>query len=107
MFGYWLGPARQNDGRLSGGPAPAASRRLAGYITLSAPNAHRTPVLLAAMAPRMLRLCDEHTDGTVLWMTGPNTVRNHVAPALSDGKRIVAGVPVCVTDDLAGAPGAV
>jgi len=66
------------------------------------------PVLLAAMAPVMLRLAGEVADGTLLWMTGPNTVANHVAPrinkAAADAGRpapqIVAALPIAVTDDV-------
>jgi F420-dependent oxidoreductase-like protein len=69
------------------------------------------PVLLAAMAPVMLRLCGEQTDGTILWMTGPRTVGDHVAPRLTraaadagrPSPRIVATLPVAVTDDPDGA----
>ena len=38
------------------------------------------PVLLAAMALRILDLGDEQTDGTLLWMTGPAAVRDYVVP---------------------------
>ena len=69
------------------------------------------PVLLAAMAPVMLRICGEQTDGTILWMTGPKTVGEHVgAPAVEGGSRcraprtaVVATLPVAVTNDPDGA----
>ncbi|NUR93542.1 MAG: LLM class flavin-dependent oxidoreductase, partial [Nonomuraea sp.] len=49
--------------------------------------------------------------GTVLWMTGPKTVAEHVAPAIRAAAqeagrtppRVVCGLPVCVTDDPAAA----
>src|SRR3954471_20868071 len=41
------------------------------------------PVLLAAMAPVMLRLAGEVANGTILWVTGPKTVANHVAPRIN------------------------
>jgi 5,10-methylenetetrahydromethanopterin reductase len=80
---------------------------LSAHIALSTPRAGRVPVLLAAMAPRMLDLAGEQTDGTVLWMTGPATVRDYVVPAISaaaaaagrPSPRIVCGLPVCVTSD--------
>jgi alkanesulfonate monooxygenase SsuD/methylene tetrahydromethanopterin reductase-like flavin-dependent oxidoreductase (luciferase family) len=64
-------------------------------------------VLLAAMAPAMLRLAGQRADGTVLWMTGPATVRDYVAPAVNSAAeaagrpapRVVCILPVCVTDD--------
>ena len=69
------------------------------------------PVLLAAMAPVMLRLCGEQADGTILWMTGPRTVGEHVVPRLSNAAtdagrpapRVVATLPVAVTNDPDGA----
>src|SRR6186997_1023444 len=42
------------------------------------------PVLLAAMAPHMLHLAGAVADGTVLWMTGPGTIAEHVVPRLTD-----------------------
>jgi alkanesulfonate monooxygenase SsuD/methylene tetrahydromethanopterin reductase-like flavin-dependent oxidoreductase (luciferase family) len=68
-------------------------------------------VLLAAMAPRMLELAGGQADGTVLWMTGPATVRDYVVPAISaaasaagrPSPRVVCTLPVCVTSDPAAA----
>jgi alkanesulfonate monooxygenase SsuD/methylene tetrahydromethanopterin reductase-like flavin-dependent oxidoreductase (luciferase family) len=55
----------------------------------------------------MLGLAGERTDGTVLWMTGPATVRDHIVPVITaaakkagrPGPRVVCILPVCVTDD--------
>ncbi|MGP3916248.1 LLM class F420-dependent oxidoreductase [Nonomuraea sp. 10N515B] len=65
------------------------------------------PVLVAALGPRMLKLAGTVADGTVLWMTGPKTVAEHVAPTIRaaaaevgrEAPRIVCALPVCVTDD--------
>lgn len=72
-------------------------------------------VVLAALAPRMLELAGASTDGTVTWMTGPNTLRDVVVPTISaaasragrSSPRVIAGLPVCVTDDIAAARDAV
>jgi F420-dependent oxidoreductase-like protein len=77
-----------------------------GRVTVEAPPC---PILLAALAPRMLALAGSEADGAVTWMVGPRTLRNHVAPALWKAAeaarrpppRIVVGLPVCVTDDVA------
>jgi 5,10-methylenetetrahydromethanopterin reductase len=69
------------------------------------------PVLLAALGPRMLRLAGEQAEGTVLWMTGPATVREHIVPEITaaakaagrPSPRVVCILPVCVTDDPDGA----
>ena len=66
-----------------------------------------TPVLVAALGPRMLELCGARTDGTILWMADERAIASHVVPALaaaarSAGRgtpRVVAGVPVCVCLD--------
>jgi F420-dependent oxidoreductase-like protein len=68
-------------------------------------------VLLAAMAPVMLKLAGEVADGTLLWMTGAKTVANHVAPRICGAAeaagrpspKIVCALPVAVTDDPDGA----
>lgn len=69
------------------------------------------PVLLAALAPRMLELAGGVADGTVTWMTGPKTVASHIAPAITraaqdadrEAPRIVVALPTAVTDDPDGA----
>jgi 5,10-methylenetetrahydromethanopterin reductase len=81
------------------------------HIGLTTPRAERVRVLLAALAPQMLKLAGEQTDGTVLWMTGPNTVRDYVVPAITaaareagrEDPRVVCLLPVYVTDDPAAA----
>jgi 5,10-methylenetetrahydromethanopterin reductase len=68
-------------------------------------------VMLAAMGPRMLELAGARTDGTILWLSGPRTIAETIAPAMHAAAeqagratpRIVASVPVCVTDDVTGA----
>jgi F420-dependent oxidoreductase-like protein len=59
-------------------------------------------VLLAALAPMMLRLAGEQASGTILWMADERAIAEHVVPRLtkaaaSAGRpapRVVAGVPV-------------
>ena len=40
------------------------------------------PVVMAALGPRMLEIAGRLADGAVTWMTGPNTLRDHVVPRL-------------------------
>jgi F420-dependent oxidoreductase-like protein len=69
------------------------------------------PVLLAALAPVMLKLAGRVADGTITWMTGPDTLANHIVPTITKAAaeagrpapRVGAGLPVCVTDDPDGA----
>jgi len=76
---------------------------------LQVPGASPMPVLIAALAPRMLAIAGELSDGTVTWMTGAKTIETHIVPALTaaakgrPAPRVVAGLPVAVTGDPAGA----
>lgn len=68
-------------------------------------------MVLAALGPKMLELAGRYTDGTVTWMTGVRAVGRDVVPALRDASaragrgepRVIVGLPVCVTDDVASA----
>src|SRR5579862_7598937 len=40
------------------------------------------PVLVAALAPRLLRVAGESTDGTILWMGNARAIEGHVAPRI-------------------------
>lgn len=65
------------------------------------------PVLVSALAPRLLRVAGELTAGTVLWMANERAVGDHVAPRVGKAAeeagrpapRVVAGLPVAVHDD--------
>ena len=68
-------------------------------------------VMIAALAPVMLKLAGSMTDGTITWMTGHQTIEQHIVPALGraaadagrPSPRVVAGVPVAITSDVDGA----
>ena len=45
------------------------------------------PVLLAALAPRMLELAGAVADGTITWMTGPATLADHTIPSITKAAR--------------------
>ena len=77
-----------------------------------APEIPAPKVLVAALGTQMLRLTGRMAEGTITWMTGPSTLREHTVPTLrsatseagrADAFRVVAGFPVCVTDDAEGA----
>ena len=119
MYGYSFDrPARHMREYLSvllplldGQQAAFEGETMRAAIGLTTPRPGRVPVLLAALAPQMLRLAGQRTDGTVLWMTGPATVRDYVVPAIREAAqeagrpspRVVCALPVCVTDDPDGA----
>jgi F420-dependent oxidoreductase-like protein len=62
------------------------------------------PILIAALAPVMLRIAGEQTAGTILWMADERAIGEHVVPRLTKAAagagrpapRIVAGVPVAL-----------
>jgi len=96
---------------LDGQPASFTGATVRASIGLTTPSPGRVPVVVAALGAQMLRLAGEQTDGTVLWMTGPATVRDHIVPILTaaaesagrPGPRVVCILPVCVTSDPDGA----
>ena len=75
------------------------------------PGSSHVPVVIAALAPRMLRIAGEQADGTFTWMAGPKTIETHVVPKIGAGAaavnrpspRVCVGMPVAVTDDAHGA----
>jgi 5,10-methylenetetrahydromethanopterin reductase len=79
-----------------------------GPVTVDTGSAGAPPVLLAALAPRMLELAGRRAAGTVTWMTGPKTIASQVAPRIRDAAasagrpepEVVAALPMCVTDDV-------
>jgi F420-dependent oxidoreductase-like protein len=78
---------------------------------VSVPGATPCPILLAALAPRMLALAGREADGTITWMTGPKTLREHTIPAITEAAaragrpapRVVVGLPIAVTTEIAAA----
>jgi 5,10-methylenetetrahydromethanopterin reductase len=93
---------------LAGEPVAFDGETVHAHIGLSVPRPRtRVPLLLAALAPQMLRLAGTRADGTILWMTGPATVRDYIVPAITaaasgagrPSPRVVCVLPVCVTDD--------
>jgi F420-dependent oxidoreductase-like protein len=70
-------------------------------------GAQPVPVLVAALGPVMLGVTARLAQGTITWMTGPKTLSSHVVPTLREAARkaeraeprVVAGLPVAVTDD--------
>ncbi len=78
-------------------------------VTDQGPN----PIVLAALAPLMLRVAGEHASGTILWMADERAVADHVVPRITKAAagagrpapRIIAGVPValCPKDEVGAA----
>ena len=76
---------------------------------LDVPDGSPVPILLAALAPKMLHLAGSRTDGTITWMADERSTEEHVVPRLMAGAieagrsapRVVAGLPLAVCDDAA------
>lgn len=93
---------------LSGEPADALGETVTTRGALQIPGAPRPDVYIAALGPQLLKIAGRRTQGTVTWMTGPQTLSGHVGPALRAAAgdrpvRVVAALPVAVTDDVDGA----
>ncbi len=94
------------------GPGPVAVENddFRVHNPLDVTDAGPTPVLLAALAPVMLRLAGECANGTILWMADERAIGEHVVPRITKAAaaasrpapRVVAGVPVavCANDEV-------
>lgn len=86
------------------GPVDVENEHFRIHNPLQVSDITPTPILLAALAPVMLKIAGEHTDGTILWMADDRTIGEHIAPSITKAAadagrpapRIVAGVPVTV-----------
>ena len=75
---------------------------------LSVPGASDVPVVVAALAPRMLRIAGQMADGTITWMAGIRTVQTHIVPRITASAaeadrpdpRICVALPVAVVNDV-------
>lgn len=78
-------------------------------LALDVPGASPLPVMIAALGDHMLKIAGEQSAGTILWMTGSDTVESHIAPKLraaaeAAGRaepRVVAGLPIVLTKNAA------
>ena len=78
---------------------------------VAVPGGTRPGVVVAALGEQMLKVTAALADGTLTWCTGPDTLRTHTVPTLRaaadavgrDSARVIAALPVCVTNDRAAA----
>ncbi len=93
---------------LRGEPAKFEGEEYRVNLALTIPNARPVPTLLAALGEHMLRIAGQTADGTILWMTGPDTIESHVRPKLRAAAtdagrpepRVVAGLPIVLTQNV-------
>ena len=80
---------------------------------VSVADSQQFGIVVAALGPQMLKITAEMADGTLTWCTGPNTLADHTIPTIRaaadaadrPAPRVIAALPVCVTDDLEAATG--
>lgn len=78
---------------------------------IAVPGGTRPNVVIAALGEQMLKVTARLADGTLTWCTGPQTLADHTIPTLRaaaeaagrDATRVIAALPVCVTEDRAAA----
>ena len=117
MWGIaWDKPVRRMNEYLDGltpllnqQPAHAVGQTVTTRGSLSLPITKAPPIYIAALGSQMLQLAGRRSAGTVTWMTGPKTLANHVGPTLREAAeragrpvgdvRVVAALPISVTDD--------
>jgi hypothetical protein len=95
---------------LDGKPAEAVGEMVTTRATLQIAGAPTPQVYLAALGPQMLKLAGRRTAGTVTLLAGPKTLSEHIGPTLREAAeaagrpakavRVVAVLPVSVTDDV-------
>jgi F420-dependent oxidoreductase-like protein len=92
---------------LATGKADVDGETISTHAAIDAADRPPTPVILAALGPKMLELAGTVADGTATWMTGPATLSSHTVPAITKAAegagrpapRIYSSLPVCVTAD--------
>ncbi len=85
--------------------------RVKGGLTVS--GIPPVPVVVAALGEQMLKVAARMADGTLTWCTGPQTLAGHTIPTITaaaeaaerPAPRVIAALPVCVTDDVPAALG--
>jgi 5,10-methylenetetrahydromethanopterin reductase len=69
------------------------------------PGTSPVPVLVGALSPLMVQAAGELADGVVTWLAGPRSLGEHIIPRLRaaaagrPAPRVVAALPVAVSDD--------
>ncbi len=91
---------------LTGATAEVTGSQLSTHAKLNIAAAD-TPILLAALGPKMLDLAGRRVRGTSVGQCGPNTISSYIAPSIraaaeAAGRpepRIMALIRLCVTDN--------
>ncbi len=100
-----LGPLSRNE------QVSYSGEEYTTYGGIQAPGMSPFGTVIAALGPQMLKAAAELADGTLTWCTGPKTLGDHIVPTINAAAeaadrptpRVIAALPVCVTDDFEGA----
>jgi F420-dependent oxidoreductase-like protein len=92
---------------LSQGAVDTSGATVSYHGDMQVPGASPCQVMLAALGPKMLTLCGARTHGTITWMTGADTIKDYIRPAIiaaaenagRQAPRIAALLPIIITDD--------
>jgi 5,10-methylenetetrahydromethanopterin reductase len=92
---------------LRGEAADVHGEQVTAVGSVTVEGAEPPSVLVAALGTRMLTLTGTVADGTITWCTGPKTLASHIVPTISEAAseagrptpRVVASLPIAVTDD--------
>jgi 5,10-methylenetetrahydromethanopterin reductase len=92
-------------------PASFAGETYNVHGGISAKGSNGFGVVVAALGEQMLRVTAAMADGTLTWCTGPATLSSHTIPTINRAAeefrrprpRVIAALPVCVTNDKAAA----
>ena len=93
------------------GKVEHAGTRFTVRAHLTSTDGLPVPVLLSGLGPKMLALAGTLAAGTITWMVGARTLRDHIVPRLREAAaeagrpapRIVVELPLALTDDVAAA----
>ena len=98
---------------LAGEQVNATGEMLTTRGALQISDAPTPDVYVAALGPQMLKLAGRRTAGTITWMTGPKTLKEHIGPTMrtaaaeagrpAGAVSVAAALPIAVTDDVAAA----
>ena len=100
-----LGPLSRGE------TAHHAGEEYTAHLGIQAGGMKPFGTVIAALGPQMLKVAAEMSDGTLTWCTGPKTLTDHTIPTINEAAaaadrptpRVIAALPVCVTDDFEGA----
>lgn len=96
------------NGVLTGKPSEFRGKQYRVKTQLTVPGATPPPILVAALGPQMLRLAGTLASGTITWMGGRKYLAGTAVPRITKAAReagrpsprIVAGLPIAVTNKL-------